>query len=167
MIVIYTCRGSFDTHKCGFYKIKCDFDTHECDSDICIHAEFNYDTYYCGFYTYKCDLFTKSVILTHTSVVYTRIRVILTCTRMTSILIVWFWHTRKVNFDTHWYSFYQGPSIKKKMKIFFLFILVRTAKKIHTISKQTGINIYIFSMLLFCFYMQTETTKKSSFYKRY
>jgi hypothetical protein len=40
---------------------------------------------------------------------------------------------------------------KKKLRFFFVYFGTHS-KKIHTISKQTGVNIYILSILLFCFY---------------
>jgi hypothetical protein len=54
----------------------------------------------------------------------------------------------------------QGPSITKKIDDFFFVYFGTHSKKIHTISKQTGINIYIFSMLLFVLLLYANSNNK-------
>jgi hypothetical protein len=62
--VIYTRRLRFLDAECNFRQLdtQCDFDTHECD----------YDTHDRGFNTHRSDFYTQSVIMTLTSVTYTR-----------------------------------------------------------------------------------------------
>jgi hypothetical protein len=47
---------------------------------------------------------------------------------------------------------FQSPSITKKMTILFFVYFGMHNNKIHTIYKQARVFVFIFSMLLFCFY---------------
>jgi hypothetical protein len=66
-----------------------------------------------------------------------------------------------------YYCFCKAQASQKKMTIFCLFVLVRTTTKSIQFINKPFVFVFIFSILLFCFYYQTATTKKSSFYIRF
>jgi hypothetical protein len=121
--VILHAECGFHSHEINFDTYACAYDTNECDNDllecelytqsvistrIVILARTNkYDTHDCDFNTQKSDksdFYTHSVIITLTSVItsviFSRMRVILTRTSVTYTLrvqiphLLWYWHGR-------------------------------------------------------------------------